>query len=215
MSGLNAESKLTGIPTWVPLTVPKEQVSAFRGWRRPCEGDEKYGMGCVGSDHVSAVCVSEPMANGLPMFRYRCTTCGRHVSSNCKQLKGVEVGTQKELERLKALVEVHECEVRDRAFGSFRQKYADYLDSESWAKKRKRVFERDGGRCRICGSGERLVGHHRSYQLVDFKGGEPESDVITVCEGCHDAIHWLNPHERANFEEVKEWEGHGKFPPPP
>jgi NMD protein affecting ribosome stability and mRNA decay len=50
---------------------------------------------------------------------------------------------------------------------------------------RDEILDRDGRRCRTCGSAERLHVHHR-------KPGVNDRDwLITVCAGCHARLHRL------------------------
>jgi hypothetical protein len=62
---------------------------------------------------------------------------------------------------------------------------------------RKRVLDRDGGRCRYCGSKEGPFHLDHVYPFV--KGGETSFDnLVTACEGCnqskHDAVGmWPKP----------------------
>lgn len=68
-----------------------------------------------------------------------------------------------------------------------KQKYADYLESIVWRKKREEVLLRDDYRCRFCNSSLRLRVHHRVYPK--HFGKEPLSDLITICESCHKLFH--------------------------
>ena len=62
----------------------------------------------------------------------------------------------------------------------------DYLDSTGWAEKRKRILERDGFKCRLCGSAKNLRVHHITYENVPF---ENDDDLLTVCDKCHKDLH--------------------------
>lgn len=64
------------------------------------------------------------------------------------------------------------------------EEYADYLQSEHWYRLRRVAFARDGFRCRICGSGEQLEGHHWSYDDLNNV-----DNVITLCHRCHRDVH--------------------------
>ena len=59
-------------------------------------------------------------------------------------------------------------------------KYQEYLNSPIWWEKRDRILERDGWKCRKCGSGINLNVHHIRYPEV--LGEEPDSDLITLCD---------------------------------
>lgn len=64
--------------------------------------------------------------------------------------------------------------------------YAAYLQSAHWKALRRRVLNRDGWRCRLCGRKKDLQVHHDRYTNL-------LSDDIrwlkTVCRRCHDRIH--------------------------
>ena len=67
--------------------------------------------------------------------------------------------------------------------------YADKLRDPRWQKKRLEIMERDGFSCRSCKNKERTLNvHHLKYE----KGKEPweyeESEMVTLCEGCHEQV---------------------------
>ncbi len=58
-----------------------------------------------------------------------------------------------------------------------------------WIRLRKKVFERDGYKCQVCGSQKNLCAHH-----IKPRGGYPElayeiDNVITLCKKCHAEKH--------------------------
>jgi len=73
-----------------------------------------------------------------------------------------------------------------------RTDYNRYLKSDAWRLKRSAVMHRDGGRCACVVGGKKCfsqVGiqvHHLTYARF---GNENLSDLITVCDSCHKAIH--------------------------
>ena len=64
--------------------------------------------------------------------------------------------------------------------------YSQYLITDHWASIRKKARARDGNRCRLCNSSERLNVHHRTYERL---GCEQDDDVITLCHACHENFH--------------------------
>lgn len=65
--------------------------------------------------------------------------------------------------------------------------YHQHIHSKKWQQVKDYVFERDGYRCRMCGSAMNLQGHHVSYERL---GEDRErDDVITLCRDCHEMIH--------------------------
>jgi 5-methylcytosine-specific restriction endonuclease McrA len=61
------------------------------------------------------------------------------------------------------------------------------LDSSSYKNLCKQVMKRDGWKCQVCGSGRNLHVHHK--QLRSQQGGDEESNLITLCAGCHEGLH--------------------------
>jgi len=73
--------------------------------------------------------------------------------------------------------------------------YAALLLSEEWQTKRKTILERDGNKCRNCGSQEALQVHHRQYH-INLQSGEKLPPwqyngryLITLCSKCHQTGH--------------------------
>lgn len=48
---------------------------------------------------------------------------------------------------------------------------------------RGKILERDGYKCRICGSSENLEVHH--MQALVYHGKSKEENLVTLCEECH------------------------------
>ena len=62
--------------------------------------------------------------------------------------------------------------------------YEKYLKSPAWKVKRDAVIKRDGGQC-VCGAHATEV-HHKTYDNI---GKEPLSDLVALCEECHERLH--------------------------
>lgn len=68
-------------------------------------------------------------------------------------------------------------------------KYEEQLRSPQWWYVRDRVLERDGWRCKNCGSGNNLQVHHR-YYIHGRKAWEYHDEaLVTLCERCHAVTH--------------------------
>lgn len=75
--------------------------------------------------------------------------------------------------------------------------YNQYLNSDSWKIKKQIVFKRDNKLC-ICGEPAKAV-HHKTYERLrltlssaeqpSFIGNERLSDLVAVCESCHNKVH--------------------------
>ena len=61
------------------------------------------------------------------------------------------------------------------------------LDSESYSELHRKVLERDGWRCQMCGSMQHLQVHHLKF--CSQSGSDEEQNLITVCAECHVRIH--------------------------
>lgn len=72
----------------------------------------------------------------------------------------------------------------------------EYLKSDEWKEKRKRILERDQGNCRCCGQKANDI-HHITYARV-YR--EKDTDLIAVCRNCHEKIH---KNGRVFFEGLK------------
>lgn len=66
--------------------------------------------------------------------------------------------------------------------------YPQFLRSDYWQKVRKLVLERDGYKCKRCGSTENLRVHHKTYKHHNSELKHLE-DLVTVCDFCHNVIH--------------------------
>ena len=65
-------------------------------------------------------------------------------------------------------------------------RYTDYLESEEWRIRRKRILERDGYLCCRCRKRPATQVHHLTYERT---GHELDADLESVCVLCHDEIH--------------------------
>lgn len=68
--------------------------------------------------------------------------------------------------------------------------------SKKWkglpAKKRQRLIDRDGGRCRRCDGSEYLHIHHVRFRS---EGGPDNSkNLLSLCQRCHDIVHRNKKH---------------------
>lgn len=58
-----------------------------------------------------------------------------------------------------------------------KDEYTVYLASALWQRIRRRIFDRDGGLCRACGSPAEVV-HHQSYDR-DVLDGKRDDDLLS------------------------------------
>lgn len=64
--------------------------------------------------------------------------------------------------------------------------YNDYLLSEEWAERRRKVMHRCGGWCEGCADAPAAHVHHLTY---DHVGDELLFELVGVCEDCHERAH--------------------------
>lgn len=69
--------------------------------------------------------------------------------------------------------------------------YDEFLQSDYWQQVRKWVIERDSHTCQHCGATKRLQVHHLTYEHHGEEHLYPE-DLVTLCRGCHEAVHGMN-----------------------
>lgn len=61
------------------------------------------------------------------------------------------------------------------------------LSLESYRELHRRVLERDGRRCQVCGRMHHLQVHHQQYR--SRSGQDTEQNLITLCAECHARVH--------------------------
>lgn len=68
------------------------------------------------------------------------------------------------------------------------QRHSEY-ESFQWQIVSAKIKIRDGFKCQVCGSNDKLEVHHKFY-FPDRKIWDYDSDtLITLCRNCHDAEH--------------------------
>lgn len=69
---------------------------------------------------------------------------------------------------------------------SSQAEYNAYINSDEWREKARRIRERDGYRCQICGASDvPLEVHHLTYARLRR---ERDDDLITLCHDCHSKV---------------------------
>lgn len=128
-------------------------------------------------------------------YRLICRSCGNE--SFAVALSWTELNTQSTCEACRHFQEVERAlfwsqrESESKAkLDTIRQlrsmPYPEYLQSAWWQFRREQTLKSDGYRCRLCNSASTLNVHHRTYER---RGEEQDSDLITLCRGCHAKFH--------------------------
>lgn len=69
-------------------------------------------------------------------------------------------------------------------------RYSQKLLDPRWQKKRLSIFERDGWKCRSCGSKEGTLHlHHAFYEHGAEPWDYPDYAFLTLCSDCHASEH--------------------------
>ena len=67
------------------------------------------------------------------------------------------------------------------------RKTAVRLDPKGYRTLRRQILQRDGWRCQICGTMQRLEVHHLEFR--SHSGSDSEQNLITLCAECHEQTH--------------------------
>ena len=78
--------------------------------------------------------------------------------------------------------------------------FEQYKDPR-WQKKRLEILQRDEFKCRSCRDDLSTLHVHHFFYDPDLTPWEYENDkLITLCETCHEAYHYLSKHKTIGFE---------------
>ena len=75
--------------------------------------------------------------------------------------------------------------------------YLNYLQSETWKKRRYAALERVEFKCELCGETDSLEVHHLTYNRL---GNEDPGDLIVICKGHH----WIEDTKRKEPGRITE-----------
>jgi hypothetical protein len=134
-------------------------------------------------------------SNATKHFHRQCLLCGEYGTS----LKRAEVPINTQRLCLPVDEELREkSQAARREYGQhlrFEEKrgetaewfarYNEYLASEAWKRRCRKVLERDGGMCQACLKRPATQVHHLTYEHVF---NEPLFDLTSVCSVCHEFI---------------------------
>lgn len=77
--------------------------------------------------------------------------------------------------------------------------YQSYMNSDAWAARKSEYFAGHAKRCSACGSKTHIHLHHMTYARL---GAELDSDMVPLCEKCHDRVHALHADGFASLTRV-------------
>jgi 5-methylcytosine-specific restriction endonuclease McrA len=127
--------------------------------------------------------------DGVEMLRKQCFCCGE-VSRDLKKSLVQSFNLLQECNySIRDLKYVFLKEVRESLDKIKNQEawdeYNQYLNSDKWKLKRKKVLERDNYLCQACLTNKAEEIHHLTYENIY---DEPLYQLISVCKRCHDKI---------------------------
>lgn len=144
--------------------------------------------------------------NGAAQYWYQCLSCGEKCGSALKhEFVRKQLGSLDKAD----LFDQYLLEVKQREYWDKRQReaqsrqadyqlekaaqdaiwwaqYNEYLTTEKWRDKRRRVLERDDYMCQACLKRHATDVHHLTYERVF---NEPLFDLVSVCTPCHEELH--------------------------
>lgn len=87
--------------------------------------------------------------------------------------------------------------------------YKEQLTNILWLKKRAEILERDEYKCQKCGETSNLQVHHLKYINGRFAWEYDNSDLITLCQKCHNTEHndndgrmFIHPNKMVMFRSL-------------
>jgi 5-methylcytosine-specific restriction endonuclease McrA len=127
--------------------------------------------------------------DGVQMLRQQCFCCGevsrdlkKSMVSNFDSLNECDYGIRDlKFEFLKQARNILDKIKNQEAWDEYNQ----YLNSDKWKLKRRKVLERDNYLCQACLTNEAQEVHHLTYENIY---DEPLFELISVCKRCHEKI---------------------------
>lgn len=78
--------------------------------------------------------------------------------------------------------------------------YNELLRHPKWQRKRLEVMQRDEWKCRSCNETEKELHVHHLKYTADKPWEESDEHLITLCDSCHKAYHYLDSCQDFGFE---------------
>ncbi len=74
--------------------------------------------------------------------------------------------------------------------------YREYINSTEWFVLRRVKLDQAEHRCQLCNAAGTLHVHHRTYERL---GQEKLTDLVVLCEKCHERFHFPEPDENSGI----------------
>ena len=149
----------------------------------------QFRIGCL-------KCGSEVVESGFyPLSRDRALTLESLLGKDGREVIVVN-DREQSLSRIRSKSRSREYEEKRRSQFqaetlSKKERYAAYLKTPGWRKKRDIILRRDSFLCQSCLTARATEVHHLSYDYLDYDspGSEPGFDLASICRDCHERIH--------------------------
>ena len=139
--------------------------------------------------HSQTVIARRTLSDGRNQYGAWCQGCGkwRAVATNHVPVFGTIVKYDPDLHHdfWEQQSKVLDAERKSRT-AEWWEKYNEYLQSDKWKYKRKRVLKRDCNLCQACLIRNATQVHHLTYAHVF---DEPLFDLVSICDVCHEVLH--------------------------
>lgn len=192
---------------WPPTGTSKRYLDRFQE-QPPC----KQLLGNQYDANCNPVLTARKHSDGSLHAYIRCDTCGGICATQVKLPDGSKTSDLPlrwdEFE--KQWAEFEKSKPKDTAIDRMcPMPLCEYHNSVEWKRRREQVLERDRHKCRLCGGTATCV-HHKTYHNCDGSGKEPDCDLVSLCDNCHEAIHDWNPWE--HHIKTHGWTNKNMFP---
>jgi len=125
-------------------------------------------------------------------LRAQCQACGELVGCSLRHDQATPDTPEVDTALLKRSIDAREQWAREREQqrederAEWQAWYAEYLTTEGWREKRRRVLRRARGICEGCGEAPAEQVHHLTYEHA---GDEFLWELVAICRRCHARYH--------------------------
>lgn len=100
---------------------------------------------------------------------------------------------------------------KKRVYNRIPRKYAVYIKSVHWEKRKNKYYKDFGKICFTCLTTNYIQLHHLKYEYNKF-GEEPDDTLVPLCVGCHNEFHELFGVKKDMTKEFNEFVEIKNFP---
>lgn len=188
--------------TWVGKATPiKNTAAADLYWNTETAMKDLVARFAPGTSLAKFSKIAGPAVIAL-----HCADCGQAYVASSRADADSTIKFDSEARRRHRVAQYHRCDKCNRTFRdkkfcdevqAAREKrareeelrwmpYREYLGTDEWSERRKKVIRRAEFKCQVCAAGGRLHVHHRTYIR---RGVERIEDMIALCADCHEIFH--------------------------